>query len=283
MRCATAIENAIAPSVTSQHCNRGPMNTRLKSWHFKQKAFDYVLDLSKRIWRKPLCSLFDGGLKVGWTTLNQMLDSGSKVRPGTRSLDPRWCPLMDWDAQPCTLPLQRKQNWGKFPGASNISAKLSKLKPDGEKGDWWHLTWLTPARARARGEIGEIKAATDAESGRGQVPQRENFLRERINYKRLTCWPPPPPPGAPPCQPALPSPSQINYKRLTCSAFGRRFVHLPAFPPWRFIAIIGQTDNVDAETDVNDVSWYNIVLKVKVCAGRNARDRARERKSGKQH
>ena len=61
-----------------------------------------------------------------------------------------------------------KANWGKFPGASNISAKLSKLKPDGEKGDWWHLTWLTPARARARGEIGEIKAATDAESGRGQ-------------------------------------------------------------------------------------------------------------------
>ena len=156
---------------------------------------------------------------------------GAKCGPGTRSLDPRWCPLMDCDAQPCTLPLERKSKLGKFPGVSNISDELSKLKPDGEKGDWWHLTWLTPARARARGEIGEIKAATDAESGRGQVPRRENFLSERINYKRLTCWPPPPPPGAPPCQPALPSPSQINYKRLTCSAFGRRFLHLPAFPP----------------------------------------------------
>ena len=34
---------------------------------------------------------------------------GAKCGPGTRSLDPRWCPLMDWDAQPCTLPLERKQ------------------------------------------------------------------------------------------------------------------------------------------------------------------------------
>ena len=84
--------------------------------------------------------MFDGGLKVdvGWPMLNQMLDSGSKVRPWNSFFGSSLMSadgLMDCDAQPCTLPLERKSKLGKFPGVSNISDELSKLKPDGEKGD----------------------------------------------------------------------------------------------------------------------------------------------------
>ena len=81
--------------------------------------------------------MFDGGLKVdvGWPMLNQMLDSGSKVRPWNSFFGSS---LMSADGLRCSTlhtSTRAQANWGKFPGASNISAKLSKLKPDGEKGD----------------------------------------------------------------------------------------------------------------------------------------------------
>ena len=124
------------------------------------------------------------------------LDFGSKVQSRTRSLDPSWCLLIDWSPSSCSTlqtSTQAQTKWWKFPGPQILPKHWERFAQiwGHIEASWWRarprIEGIWPGRRTGRGNW-SIKAATDAESGRGgQVPRRV-WGRYPETRSRISQW-----------------------------------------------------------------------------------------------